>query len=915
MAETKVKKAPAKSTETATGKRAAAAMKRDRAKRQHWSIFLFIFGILLLVFAFLGDVNAEAQSFTDVLHGVLCGLFGVTVFFTGPVLIFIAIMISAEKETVNLRLLQLAVILLLLSGAAHILFTGFLGFPGGSAGEVFESSRHLGGGGVLGMALGFPLMLFGKVAAAIIMSLLIFAAVMISLNFTLVGFLRALFRPAKKVAAAAKNKREVHKEDALLIKQERERERESEIELGKSHYNPAVTPGQAEEVEQILASAERFSDIAKEIAMPVQDETAPWEQAAPDLKNPQSSQQSSVEPQQQKDLSTYLAAAQTLPLTPRVVNDGGAYLPADVADISKMSSPGKPEEPLTEALELHSTEAESLSLAEQNQSREASFAKFATELRERRTVEAEPEIPVTAAEQPEKKSEKVLAVDLEELARQYTLPPTVLLNDVVVTKSPDDIEQELSVNSAKLVETLKSFGVLTKIVGVVRGPSVTRYELQPAPGVQIAKITRLQDDIALNFASAGVRIEAPIPGKAAVGIEVPNKTVDTVAFRALAESEAFVNTQSKLGAAIGVDITGETIIADIAKMPHILIAGTTGSGKSVCVNSIIMSILFRSTPDEVRLLMIDPKAVEFMIYNGIPHLLIPVVTDPKKASGALGWAVTEMLARYKMFADNNVRDLKGYNDFVKKNRGNNPDLQTLPQIVIFIDELADLMMASPGEVEDSICRLAQMARAAGMHLVIATQRPSVNVVTGVIKANIPSRIALKVASQVDSRTIIDSAGAEKLLGKGDMLYFPVGYPKPMRVQGCWVSDQEVDRVVNFIKNSFTLSYDESVLEEIERQAELSAQNGGKKSRGADSDELGIEFADDKLNEAIDVVIETGQASTSSLQRRLKLGYGRAARLIDMMEEMGIVGAFEGSKPRQVLMTRQEWLERKMNLNN
>ena len=356
-----------------------------------------------------------------------------------------------------------------------------------------------------------------------------------------------------------------------------------------------------------------------------------------------------------------------------------------------------------------------------------------------------------------------------------------------------------------------------------------------------------------------------------------------------------------------MDISGEIIICDIAKMPHILIAGTTGSGKSVCVNSIIMSILFRSTPDDVRFVMIDPKMVEFMIYNGIPHLLIPVVTDPKKAAGALGWAVTEMDNRYKTFSDNGVRDLAGYNSLSTVD----PDIIKLPQIVIFIDELADLMMTSAGEVESGICRLAQMGRAAGIHLVIATQRPSVDVITGVMKNNIPSRIALKVASQVDSRTIIDSAGAEKLLGKGDMLYCPVGAPKPVRVQGCWVSDKEVERTAEFIKKSFVLDYDEDVIKEIEENAELVGLSKSDKEKMA-SQSGDLDVSDDKLDEAIDAVIEAGQASTSYLQRKLKLGYGRAARLIDIMEQMGVVGAFEGSKPRQVIMTRHEWYERKMN---
>lgn len=486
------------------------------------------------------------------------------------------------------------------------------------------------------------------------------------------------------------------------------------------------------------------------------------------------------------------------------------------------------------------------------------------------------------------------------------MPPSELLNDIVHERSDEDINTEIRYNAEKLVNTLKSFGVETKFLEAARGPSVTRYELQPAMGVKISKITGLVDDIALNLATAGVRIEAPIPNKAAVGIEVPNKKVDSVPFREMVESAAFAETKSKLGAVLGKSISGDVVIADIAKMPHILIAGTTGSGKSVCVNSIIMSILFRSTPEEVRLLMIDPKAVEFMIYNGIPHLLIPVVTDPKKAAGALAWAVNEMLNRYKMFSENNVRDFGGFNELAA-----DPDsgLKKMSHVVIFIDELADLMMASPKDVEDSIVRLAQMARAAGMHLVIATQRPTVNVVTGLIKANIPSRIALMVASQMDSRVILDGGGAEKLLGNGDMLYMPVGMPKPVRVQGCYVSDKEVERTVEFIKQTFSAEYDESIIEEIERQTEMVSSGEKAAQNASDSGEL--EAEDEKLEEAIEYVVEAGQASTSALQRRFKLGYGRAARLIDIMEQMGVVGPFEGSKPRQVLMTKQEWYERKL----
>lgn len=485
---------------------------------------------------------------------------------------------------------------------------------------------------------------------------------------------------------------------------------------------------------------------------------------------------------------------------------------------------------------------------------------------------------------------------------QYRFPSVELLNKPKAV-AEDDIGSELSANAECLVSTLKSFGVQTKVIDITRGPTVTRYELQPSAGVKISKITSLADDIALNLAAAGVRIEAPIPNKAAVGIEVPNKVVGTVSIREIIDSNEFKDAKSKLTVSLGRDIAGKVAVMDIAKMPHVLIAGATGSGKSVCINSIIVSILYKSTPDEVRLLMVDPKVVELGVYNGIPHLLVPVVTDPRKASGALNWAVNEMLKRYKTFADNSVRDLKGYNALAKERE----DLEPMPQIVIIIDELADLMMAAPDEVEDSICRLAQMARAAGMHLVIATQRPSVDVITGVIKANIPSRIAFTVSSQVDSRTILDSSGAEKLLGRGDMLYFPVGAPKPLRVQGCFVSDKEVESVVEAIKSSAEskAQYDDDIMDEIEKRAAAEKGKGNSEGGGFDSE-------DAMLPAAIECVVEMGQASTSMLQRRLKLGYARAARLVDEMEARGIVGPYEGSKPRTVLMTKQQWIEMRLN---
>ncbi len=520
-----------------------------------------------------------------------------------------------------------------------------------------------------------------------------------------------------------------------------------------------------------------------------------------------------------------------------------------------------------------------------------------------------------AAQQPEKEADEVHPISLALHNKEgrsdspYSYPPLSLLK-TAKRLTGKNISGELRDNADRLVATLRSFGVQTKITDISRGPTVTRYELQPSVGVKISKITNLADDIALNLAAGGIRIEAPIPNKAAVGIEIPNKQKEMVFLREIVGSDTFKEAESNLSFALGKDIAGNIAVADIAKMPHILIAGSTGSGKSVCINSLIVSLLYKSSPDEVRFLMIDPKVVELGGYNGIPHLLVPVVTDPRKAAGALGWAVTEMLNRYKMFAQAGVRDLKGYNQIAEKTaaKDGEEEMNPMPQIVIVIDELADLMMAASKEVEDAICRLAQMARAAGMHLVIATQRPSVDVITGIIKANIPSRIAFTVSSQVDSRTILDSGGAEKLLGKGDMLFSPVGQQKPTRIQGCFVSDKEVEDVISYVKGQTTIEYSDDIMEEIERQAADTAKTPSGTGGGDD-----LEDQDVMLPSAIECVVEAGQASTSFLQRRLKLGYARAARIMDELESRGIVGPQEGSKPREVLISRQQWME--MNLTN
>ena len=488
-----------------------------------------------------------------------------------------------------------------------------------------------------------------------------------------------------------------------------------------------------------------------------------------------------------------------------------------------------------------------------------------------------------------------------EVPAAYEYPPIELF-DKPAEETDEGAQTELKANAQKLVDTLESFGVKTRVLDISRGPAVTRYEVQPMAGVKISRITSLADDLALNLAVADIRMEAPIPGKPAVGIEVPNRRRASVSIRSIFESQSFRHMTSPLTIALGKDIAGVAQVADLCKMPHLLIAGSTGSGKSVCVNSIIMSLVFRSGPEDVKLILIDPKVVELAEYNGIPHLLMPVITEPKKAAGALSSAVAEMERRYRLFADNNVRDIKTFN----KLAASDPMLEKLPYIAIVIDELADLMMVVGKDVEDSICRIAQKARAAGMHLIVATQRPSVDVITGLIKANIPSRIAFAVSSQVDSRTILDGAGAEKLLGMGDMLFMPVGAPKPIRIQGTYVTDEEISRVLTFIKASGTVQYDEAMIRAME---EHTIQDKGAKDR----DDDGGEADDPMFKAAVEVVIDAGQASTSLLQRRCKLGYARAARIMDEMEQKGVIGPYEGAKPRAVLISRQQWLE--MNLNS
>ena len=946
------------------------ALKASMRRRHIATVIMFAVGIVLTLAAVIPAGEGEGwRGFFDIMHG----LFGYSAFLVGPLLIFVAIRLSAFKEGHKLGMDVLKCVggILLLCAAVQIFSVGAV--PGENFGEVianlYKDGKEFRGGGVFALFIGGLLLLLGRLGATILIIILILVCVLLCTGITVADFTDRMVKPvrnAKDKAVEHHNRireenriaaEELHMQQDEIEKIQAEidaeqQEKRSVAELSRAVFSVSDPEEQEPEpiVEDTSAHTEpESSEKPQIIEVPRPEPVKPAEPELPAEPDPAETEQLLEE--QHEDSVDYMAEikdyimqknravleeaersekdplededAELVPIIDalhRFKEENPENAPvSSIEDLPENSITSSEESELPFDIDDVADEPET-ELQPQKDAAvpEASVPKPAEPERPENPVKPEivevprPDRPVTPtpAPAPERPAMPLKKPAPEELnfSDVYTLPPVNLLNPVQKKLTQADIDNEIDRNSRKLVEALQSFGVQTKLVGVSRGPSVTRYELQPAPGVKISKITGLQDDIALNLASAGVRIEAPIPNKSAVGIEVPNKARDTVFFRELVDTTEFKKSfDKKLETVLGKDISGAMVTCNIAKMPHLLIAGTTGSGKSVCVNSIIMSILMKSTPQDVRLIMVDPKKVEFMMYNGIPHLLIPVVTDPKKAAGALAWAVNEMLNRYKQFSDNNVRDFTGFNELAK-----DPDsgLMKMSHIVIFIDELADLMMASPKDVEDSIVRLAQMARAAGMHLVIATQRPTVNVVTGLIKANIPSRIALMVASQTDSRVILDVSGAEKLLGNGDMLYMPVGLPKPVRVQGCFVSDKEVERVVEFIKQTFQAEYDELVMEEVERQTEMVASAQDSKSSG-NSDSGDIDTSDERLEEAIDFVVESGTCSTSSLQRRLKLGYGRAARLVDIMEEMGIVGPLEGSKPRQVLMTKQEWAERKL----
>lgn len=873
-----------------------------------------ILGALSLFFVILMFV--QSVNLWSTVRSALFGVFGFATFLVPVFLMYMAIITDKEKQIQHFKSkVALCILIVLLIGALIYVATGtphsekgYLACAGELYLDIFKSESYFTfGAGFIGGLLGYPMAsLIGNVPTVLICILVLLAVIFGITNLSINDIAEAAASKVEQGVTYVKHKSEEKaraRREYIAERKAEEAEREQQREMfiaggegdktivstqkkkGRGKRSGIDIPLDEITHEDNKTKLNRKLEVDCDYTANVKAETkAENEVEEPKFINNPENTVYDEEPEQTE-------------------NDNA---PDDLMDIINRASKNFDEKNNKSNEDIAKADEENIHNAENNNSEESSFEE---------ELENAGYSPVEIEEKKEKP--------------EYHFPPVQLLS---LSKNNNDrnASEEMHNNAKKLIDTLDSFNVKASIVNICRGPSVTRYELSPAPGVKISKITNLSDDIALNLAANGVRIEAPIPGKAAVGIEVPNKVVSMVTMRELIDSDEFRRGKSKLTCVLGKDISGEIVVTDLSKLTHLLIAGTTGSGKSVCVNSILMSILYKATPDEVKLLLVDPKMVEFTKYRSIPHLLIPVVTDAKKAAGALGWAVSEMEQRYKILSEYYCKNIDAYNELIDENlkyMAENPPIENedgelvqpvlernglpvpkekMPRIVIAIDELADLMMAAPSEVEEYIARLAQKARAAGMHLLVATQRPTVNVITGLIKANIPSRIALKVSSNIDSRTILDFSGAEKLIGRGDMLFLPVGAPKPMRVQGCYASDEEIEGVTNYIKKSSSAQYNAEIEEKIKRIAAEEITQGKKgDDRGGDDIEI-----DSKMEDAIKCVIEAGQASTSLIQRRLKVGYARAGRMIDDMEQMGIVGPHQGSKPRDVLMTYNEWLERR-----
>ncbi len=830
---------------SASADKAAAA---ERESRRFWSYILFFFGVFELFVTFI-----PGGGLWNWLHCFNRGLFGSACFLFAPMVIAVALMIASDlsRNSVTAKVVEGLILMLLLSGIVQIIQVGsvtgdsfWLKIKG-----LYTSGKQLKGGGFMSAFIGWPLLwAFKRVGAAIVIILVSLLFVLLLTNITLPQLLKGFAKPVVKGYEAVN-------EDRLRRAQN------------------APTPEELEAIRADKAAKKQARQKAKvDIAKYYDGE---------------------VRLEKDKDLyefwdSSRAAAAEEE--KPAVTADAAAPVPET--------------EPVAEDTAANGmTEEEEL----------AQLINGVVSKRKRAPSKPKPE-PEKASEPMKinvEKNGQTTLFERDEQIAAYVTPPVDLLQFSKNTVDSELVQQEIADKSQKLVETLETYGAKTRIVGIYRGPSVTRYELQPAAGVRVSKITQLSDDIALSLAATSVRIEAPVPGKACIGIEIPNSKRDTVSLRELIDSDEYRRSKGKLTFAVGKDIEGKIVMGDISKMPHVLVAGTTGSGKSVFTNSIILSILYHASPEEVKLILIDPKKVEFPIYNKIPHLLIPVVTEPLKAAGALGWAVNEMNKRYLMFEANSVKNLKDFNDMLAEEK-QKPEqerdemkakLSPLPQIVIVIDEFADLMMAAKSEVEDSVLKLAQLARAAGIHMIIATQSPRTDVLTGLIKSNIPSRVSLSVASNIDSRVILDESGAEKLLGNGDLLYKPIGVRKPFRIQSGFASAREISNVVDFLKKDHSAEYSQEIIDEVDENTPVP-----KEQKGVSDENIMVNPDDDLVNQAVSIILQTQNASTAYLQRKLKLGFPRAARIMDEIEEMGIIGPQEGSKPRKILITQEEWAQ-------
>lgn len=869
---------------------------RLRARKQmspeKYSILILVSVALTLLLA-ISTYFSNEKNILGVIRRFAFGLFGAPTYIL-PILLFVAILYKAfnqGNQRLDDKIKQGALAFVNLSVLFHIFYVRgaqihlklgakYLALP--ALANFFRvSGRHRVGGGFFGGLFGDILMiLFGKWGAVVIAFFVILALILILVEVSFVQvltFLRngllAFFRWIRKTAAQWGQN---HQEDETGWEQDI-----IAAELSQKGEQVALNEVAAENLARAEGGESKpkkniFKNFVVGLGKAVQPEEDRPEASDLEALSEQEAATSEA-PANEVSEGQMPEVADTVETAETVGEDADKV--AEIEQLEEVESEAVISETGQVGGERQDFDADVRAEAIDNPAEPSPQAKPAQE--KAAETKAAEEKPVAQSIQEELK--------LNAATTSYSFPPLELLKEPTV--SVENQSELIENNAKKLEETLQSFGVSAKVINVSQGPTVTRYEIQPAQGVKVSRIVNLADDIALNLAAAGIRMEAPIPGKSAIGIEVPNREAGSVMLREVIGSGEFEKSTTKLSFGLGKDITGRALITDIGKMPHLLIAGATGSGKSVCINTLIVSLLYKSKPEEVRLLMIDPKVVELSVYNGIPHLLIPVVTDPKKAAGALNWAVQEMNDRYKLFAAAGVRDLKGYNQALEqKGDGSTPKL---PQIVIIVDELADLMMVASNEVEDAICRLAQMARAAGLHLIIATQRPSVDVITGLIKANIPSRIAFNVSSGTDSRTILDMNGAEKLLGKGDMLFYPVGYPKPVRIQGAFISDHEVENIVEYLKTQQQTRYNQKIMNHLNKSDEVSGGNEPK-------DDLDEFFAD-----ALELVVDKERASASMLQRFFRIGFNRAARILDQLTEAGYVGEEQGSKPREVLITRRE----------